>query len=122
MSPRPYRGHALPLLLACVLAGSALAHPTIAGSTPRNGESLVSAPREMRITFTEPIEAAYTSVKLVDSIGNDVGSERTRADPADPKSVVVGLPTLSAGAYRARWSVLGRDGHRIKGELMFSVK
>ena len=107
------------LLLA---AGSALAHPSVAGSTPKNGESLLIAPREMRITFSEPIEAAFTKVKLVDATGKDIGGEQTRADPADPKSVYVELPALRAGAYRARWSVLGRDGHRVKGELTFSVK
>ena len=56
------------------------------------------------------------------STGKDIGGEQTRADPADPKSVYVELPALRAGAYRARWSVLGRDGHRVKGELTFSVK
>ena len=117
-------GHTLASVVfaLALVAGSAAAHPSIAISTPKNGEALVTAPREMRITFSEPVEAAFTSVRLIDSSGKDIGGEQTRADPADPKTVVVGLPALSTGAYRARWSVLGRDGHRVKGELTFSVK
>jgi methionine-rich copper-binding protein CopC len=110
---------AVALLLA---AGTVLAHPSVVGSTPKNGEVLVVAPRQMRIVFSEPIESGFSSVKLVDVDGKDVGGEQTRPDPDDAKAIVVELPTLAAGAYRAHWSALGRDGHRLKGELTFSVK
>jgi methionine-rich copper-binding protein CopC len=32
------------------------------------------------------------------------------------------VPTLAAGAYKAQWSTVGHDGHRVKGELSFTVK
>ena len=91
-------------------------------STPRNGESLVSAPREMRIAFTEPVEAAYTTFKLVDANSRELGGGQTRSDLADPKAIFVDLPVLATGVYRVHWSALGKDGHRVRGELTFSVK
>jgi methionine-rich copper-binding protein CopC len=106
-----------------VLAGaSAVAHPTVMNSTPRNGESLASAPRAMHIAFTEPVEAAFTTFRLVDANSRELGGGQARSDPADPKAIFVDLPVLATGVYTAHWSALGRDGHRARGHLTFSVK
>ena len=105
-----------------VALGTALAHPTVVGSTPKNGETLDNAPHEIRILFSESIESAFTNVKVIDRAGKDVGSAPARRDPTDEKAVVVELPALAPGAYKAQWSALGRDGHRVKGEIAFSVR
>ena len=101
---------------------SALAHPTVVGSTPKNGEALASPPHEIRILFSEPIESAFTHVKVIDGAGKTIRSEPARPDPTDAKAVVVEVPALAAGAYKVQWSALSRDGHRVKGEIAFSVK
>ena len=110
---------AVALLLAL---GSALAHPTVVGSIPKNGAALASPPTAMRILFSEAVEPAFTTVKVIDGAGRSIGSEPARPDPTDAKAVVVALPALAAGAYKVQWSALGRDGHRVKGEIAFSVK
>jgi methionine-rich copper-binding protein CopC len=102
--------------------GTALAHPTLVGSTPKNGEALASTPHQIRILFSEPIESAFTHVKVVGGAGKSIGIEPARPDPTDAKAVVVQVPALAAGAYKVQWSALGRDGHRVKGEIAFSVK
>jgi methionine-rich copper-binding protein CopC len=94
----------------------------VVDSTPKNGEALTSAPREMRILFSEPIESAFTNVKVIDGTGKNIGSKPVRPDPTDANAVVVELPALAAGDYKVQWSALGRDGHRVKGEMVFSVK
>jgi copper resistance protein C len=120
MNPhRRYVGPAAAFLLAW---SQALAHPSVVGSIPKNGEVLAGAPRTLRIVFNEPVESGFTSVKLVDSAGRGVAGEYMRPDPVDAKTIIVELPTLAAGAYKVHWSAAGRDGHRVKGELTFSVK
>lgn len=108
------------VLVLC--AGLVSAHPGLVSSTPRAGESLATPPSEMRLEFNEAIELAFTSVKLIDAEGKEVRAASARADPADTRAVVVRLPALTAGTYKARWSAVGRDGHRVKGEFGFTVK
>ena len=98
------------------------AHPALKQSSPAQGAVLDTAPESLRLTFTEPVESAFTRVKVVDREGVEITGSTVRADPGDPRIVVVALPALHPGAFKATWSALGRDGHRVTGELGFSVK
>src|SRR5450631_897328 len=102
-SIRPAVGAALVLFAAL-----ALAHPGLVSSTPKSGEVLDAVPKEMRLKFNEPVEAAFTSVKVVDSAGKEFSGDTTQVDKSDASSVVVALPALPRGAYKARWAALGR--------------
>ncbi len=37
-------------------------------------------------------------------------------------AVILPLPTLAPGDYKAPWMSVGRDGHHVHGELSFTVK
>lgn len=111
------------LAAALALWGSvANAHPSLISSSPKAGEVLNAAPREMRLEFNEAVEASFTSIKIVDSSGNELSVAAVQVDPGDPKGVVAPLTALPAGNYRVLWSAPGRDGHRVKGEFTFSVR
>ena len=114
--------HSLLALILAAMAVPALAHGKLVNSTPSNGATLPAAPREIRFQFSEPVEPTFTVVKLLGPAGQDVATNKAHVDETDAKTVVVGLPGLSAGAYRARWSTMGHDGHRVKGEIGFTVK
>lgn len=100
----------------------AFAHGKLENSTPRNGAALDSSPAEVRLTFSEPIEPTLSSVKVVGANDAPVGPEKARVGPADAKTIVLAMPHLAAGAYRAQWAVVGADGHRVKGQIGFTVK
>jgi methionine-rich copper-binding protein CopC len=72
--------------------------------------------------FSEPIEIAFTSVKLLGPEAREVATVMARADKADARAAVVPLPSLASGVYRAQWSTMGHDGHPVKGEIAFTVK
>jgi methionine-rich copper-binding protein CopC len=108
------------VLVAVAIPASA--HPALKQSSPSQGAVLDAAPESLRLTFTEPVESAFTRVKVVDRAGVEIAGSTVRADPGDPSIAVVALPALRPGAYTATWSALGRDGHRVTGELAFSVK
>ena len=114
------------MLLAalCALATqSALAHGKLLSSTPANGSAVATAPAEIRMQFSEPIEIAFTSVKLlILPEASEVATLKARADKADARAAVVPLPGLASGVYRAQWSTMGHDGHPVKGEIAFTVK
>lgn len=105
-----------------LLAPPALAHGKLQASTPADGSTLEQAPKRVRLQFTEPVEAAFTTVKLIDTAGQEVESAKAEVPSDDAKAVVLALPALTPGSYRAVWSMVGPDGHRVKGEVKFSVK
>ena len=111
----------LAALLFVVAVAAAYAHGTVETSSPKDGATLTAPPAEIRMKFTETLEPAFTSVKLIGPSGQEVApKEKVRVE--DGKTVVLPLPTLSPGAYKAQWMSAGHDGHHIHGELTFTVK
>ena len=108
------------LLLAATIA-SAHAHGTVESASPKNGVTLSAPPSEIRLKFSAPLEPTFTSVKLVGPSGREVATtEKARVE--DGKTVVLPLPTLAPGPYKAQWMSVGHDGHHVHGELTFTVK
>jgi len=110
------------LSAALLCAALANAHPTLMSSVPKAGQTVDSPPKELLLRFNEPIEPAFTHVKLAGPGLPEAKASPTEAVKDDANAVAVTLPALSAGVYKARWSAMGRDGHRIKGEFSFTVK
>jgi methionine-rich copper-binding protein CopC len=113
---------ALSAFAVVLLASPAFAHGKLQASTPKEGSTLEQAPKLVRLQFNEPVEATLTTVKLVDTAGQEVKTAKAEVPADDAKAVVLALPALTTGSYRALWSMVGPDGHRVKGELKFSVK
>jgi|SRR3954469_3802815 methionine-rich copper-binding protein CopC len=112
--------HLAALLLAPTLA-SAFAHGTVETASPQNGATLSTPPSAIRLTFKEPVEPAFTSIKLFGASGQEVPTpEKARVEGG--KTVVLPLRPLAPGAYKAQWMSVGHDGHHVHGELSFTVK
>lgn len=118
----PSLRHAALLSFAVFGAASAFAHSRLEVSEPVDGAQLSASPAELTFRFNEPVEAAVSSVKLVGPGDRPVVVEKAHGDPADARRIVVAVPKLGAGDYRAQWATAGHDGHRVKGEIRFSVR
>ena len=105
-----------------VAAGAAHAHGKLVTSEPANGASLEHPPAEVRLQFNEPVEAAFTTIRLIGPAAKEVSTGPTTVDKTDGKTVVLVLPSLTSGAYRAEWTMVGPDGHKVKGTVPFSIK
>lgn len=103
-------------------AGIATAHPGLVSSSPKAGELLDAAPKTIRLSFNEPVEPSFTTVKVTAPSGKDLAVQPVQAEGSDSRSVSSPLTAATPGTYRAQWSALGRDGHRMKGEFTFTVK
>ncbi len=106
------------LLLLC---GPALAHAELIKAYPADGDTLVEPPEQVRLRFTEPIEAAFDPVKVYDQQGNRVDEDDARVDPNDAKVLVTGLEGLSEGSYTVEWRVTSIDGHIVDNTYQFAV-
>ena len=108
-------------LLVAAVSTPAFAHASVESASPRNGATLSSPPPEIRLRFNEPLEPTFTSIKLFGPSGQEVTAvEKVRVE--DGRIVVLPLPTLSSGAYKAEWMSVGHDGHHVHGTLAFTVK
>lgn len=116
-----FKPHHLAALLLAATIASTHAHGTVETASPKNGATLSTPPTEIRLKFTEPLEPTFTSVKLFTGSGQEVvTTEKARVE--DSKTVVLPLPTLAPGSYKAQWMSVGHDGHHVHGELTFTVR
>lgn len=100
----------------------ARAHAQLVSSTPGAGEVVAEAPAELRLVFSEPVEAGFSSLDVLDQEGGLLAQGVGAPDPADPFSLVAPFPATESGTYTVNWRALSAaDGHVTSGFLMFGV-
>jgi copper resistance protein C len=106
------------LLLAIFSNGAAQAHAFLDHASPLVGSTVASAPREVSLTFTQNLEAAFSSVEVT-------GPNGARVDAGKPQisgnTMHVGLKAAGPGTYHVRWHALSVDTHKTEGSFTFSV-
>lgn len=113
------------MLVAGLLAAAPCwSHAVLKASTPASGAEIAPSQVDLKLVFNEPLEDRFCSVSIVAANGQVVASPVLKAEEKDPSTLTATVPTgsLSAGRYSLRWSAMGRDGHRTKGEFGFTVK
>lgn len=109
------------MLLLCAPAVLS-AHASLLRSVPASGAHVPSPPTELRLTFSEAPELAFTTVSFVDPSGAAVALAPTTFAPESRRTLVAPIRgRLGAGVYTVRWQVAGADGHPIRGEYTFAV-
>jgi copper transport protein len=103
-------------------ARTAGAHARLRSASPADGAQLDRAPQEITLTFTEPVEAALSTVTLRDPAGSRLETVRGRIVPGDRRSCVASLPQLQPGAYVVEWRVVSVDGHAMTGSYTFTIR
>lgn len=106
--------------LALAGATGAAAHARLVASEPRR-EAVVSAPKSLRLTFSEKIVPGKSSVAVSGPAGA-VAAGPISVDRRNPHRVLVPLPALAAGAYRVKWTMTTEDTHTTDGDFTFKVK
>jgi copper resistance protein C len=116
-------------LARALIAGAALlasvpaaAHAVVTQSVPAKGAVLAVAPQEIVITFNEKVEKLFSTASLKTAAGVAVPTDKAKVDPADPAVLRLALPVLASGKYVVHWTAVGHDGHRLAGDIGFSVK
>ncbi len=118
---------ALTLALACLLALAlqsqvAEAHANLIRSEPTANSTLDASPDRITIWFSEPMEAAFSDIQVLNTAGVRVDNEDSAVDPNDLTVMSVNLPELPDGTYTVAWRNLSTiDGHALRGSFIFSV-
>ena len=110
-------------LAACVLTASVAAgHAVLQRAEPRVESKLKRAPDEVRLYFSERLEPAYSSVRVLNDRDAQVDRRDSRIDRANPALLRVTLPPLSPGTYKVVWRVLSIDADVTEGTFTFRVE
>ena len=102
-------------------AGVAWSHAFLERAEPRVGSTVKSAPSQVRVWFTEPLEPAFSTLEVVNQSGDRVDRGPARVDAASPAMLQVPLKPLVPGIYRVKWRVLSVDTHVTEGDFTFRV-
>ena len=104
------------------LATPALAHAHLLRAVPAAGSTVKAAPTELRLTFSEGLELAFSGVTVTGSDHTAIRTGTPALDPADPAMLVVPLPGgLKPGRYTVDWHATATDTHKTKGRYGFTV-
>jgi copper transport protein len=102
--------------VALVTAAPAHGHANFERADPIAGDVLQQSPPALRLWFTEPLEAGFSEVQVLDGRGTRVDRGDSRIVPNDRTSMVVSLPVLPRGSYSVAWRALSAvDGHVTRG-------
>jgi copper transport protein len=95
------------LVVFAGLPGSAEAHALLRRAMPPTGQTLSTAPTEVRLLFSEPLDPTFSRVRVMDSLGRAVDNGDARVDPTDEYELVATLPDgLPNGVYTVDWRSL----------------
>jgi copper transport protein len=115
---RGLAGLGLACVLVALLAAPAGAHAELVQSTPAPGAVLDSSPSEIKLNFTETVEAKGGAIRVFAADG-----ERVDAGGAEVSgsTVRMPLPDLDDASYVVTWRVTSSDAHPVSGAFTFQV-
>jgi methionine-rich copper-binding protein CopC len=106
-------------LVLAVQALPASAHAFLDHADPRVGSTVARAPAQVTLWFTENLEPAFSTLKVLDAAGREVDAQDRKVDAATMR---VTMPAgLAPGKYRVVWRALSVDTHVTDGEFSFEV-
>ncbi len=113
---------ALAILVGVLALGTtvAAAHATLESSSPADGQSILTSPSEIRITFSEAVTTISGGLSVLNADGKTVGTGNSEI--VGGRTLVAPISeTLSDGTYVATYRVLSADGHPVSGSILFGV-
>ena len=113
---------ALAILVGVLALGTtvASAHATLESSSPADGQSVLTSPSEIRITFSEAVTTISGGLSVLNADGKTV--DTGNSEIVGGRTLVAPISeTLSDGTYVATYRVLSADGHPVSGSILFGV-
>lgn len=112
------------LLVSCfvlglaLLAGPAIAHVKVVSTTPVDGEVVKVSPAHFEITYSKDVR--LIKFQLV-SEGQEIPLNYEKNFKPFSKFNIP-LTELAEGEYKAEWTIMGSDSHKMDKEITFKVK
>jgi copper resistance protein C len=109
------------IIAACLISRAAFPHAFLDRASPAVGSSVASAPANLKLTYTEAVEPAFSTVTVKNASGERVDDGKPAAESGG-RVLQVKLKPLQAGTYQVEWHVTSVDTHKTEGHFSFTVK
>jgi copper transport protein len=106
---------------ALALPASAWAHAALLQTVPLASRTTNTAPQEVRLRYSEPVEPRFAIVSVTDAAGRQVTDGNPTTAPGSPQTLVTPLQRVPEGWYLVFWRVISADGHPVRGAFTFAV-
>ena len=106
------------LFLVPLAPVAACAHAFLDHASPLVGSTVPAAPHEVVMTFTQNLEAAFSTAQVTDSGGARVDQGKAQVSG---NTMTVGLKAIGPGSYKVHWHALSVDTHSTEGTFTFHV-
>ena len=117
MTKRLVAATVLAAIAVVALPAPALAHAGFVSSTPEPGTTLGTAPGQVILTFSEPLNTRLSRAAVHEPDGRTAAG-RVIADDR----VIIDLTTNQTGVYEVSWTTVSVvDGHTLSGSFRFGV-
>lgn len=100
----------------------AAAHAHLKNSMPTADATVAESPKEIALTFNEPVDATFSKISLIGADGKEMHIAKAIVDEKNSSILRSELPTLAKGKYVVKWAAVSHDGHRRTGDFAFTVK
>lgn len=108
-------------LMAALFAQPASAHALLEETTPAQGSTVDTAPKEIRLRFIEGVDIPDGAIELYDSSGARLDVGAAHHPDGRPDEVAASVPDLGRGSYVVSWKATSADSHPINGAFTFAV-
>ena len=108
--------------LAGLAAAPAPVHVHLTRSEPMADSTVSTAPGDIKLWFSAPVQVAVTTVRVAAVDGTSAATVPVRQATGANAPLVAALPRpLANGRYTVNWRTMSRDGHAINGTFAFTV-
>jgi methionine-rich copper-binding protein CopC len=104
------------LIVVLAFPATVAAHAEFKSSTPAPNSTVVGAPDQLEVTFSEDV-AAGSKFEVRDASGAVVA---TSGQP-DGATLTADTSKLGPGAYEVQWTSIADDGHVERGSFSFTI-
>jgi copper resistance protein C len=97
------------------------AHAFVDHAEPAVGSRIHGSPRQVKIWFTEKLEAAMCKIQVFEPSGQEIDQRDVQIDQSNGALLTVSLPELRPGKYKVLWHAVSVDTHVTSGDFTFEV-
>ncbi len=98
------------------------AHAFLVRAEPRVGTKVNKVPTEVRVWFSESVQASASSIHVFNESGKQGDKKDTHSDRSNRAVLCVSLiPALTPGSYKVVWRVTSADTHVTSGDFQFQI-